>query len=160
MEGAGHVVVTERSGVVEDEVVGDVFDRGFGKAGLIHDGSVRHVFAPLVLFEKGEGVLFGAALTVGGDELKGFVFERFGQTDHARSEMLAAHSSTPDNEECNLSFEVGRGVYFGACPVLPPENFFGGAFDFAVVLLAGGERETEENGGEEDSEHGLGVLKS
>ena len=82
-----------------------------------------------------------------------FVLERFGQTDHARSDLLTTHSSTPDDEKRDFPLEVSRSLEFRSSPVLAPLNTFSGAFNFAVILVPpeGGERET--GNGEEDFNH-------
>ena len=100
------MIVTELSGVIEDEVIGDEFDWRFREVGLIHHRSVHHFLTPLVFFERSESAFFGATLTVGSDKVKRLLFERFGQTDHPWSEMLATYSSAPNDEQGNLSFQV------------------------------------------------------
>ena len=95
---ASHVIIAKLSGVIKNEVVGNILDGGFGEIGLIHHGSVRHLFTPPVFLEGCESSFFGASLTVGSNEVKGFFLKRFGQTDHPWSELTTAHSSTPNNE--------------------------------------------------------------
>ena len=151
--GACHVIVAEFSGVIEDEVVRNVLYRSLRKAGLIHDRGVFEVLGPSFCFERGEGVRLIASLAVGSDELEGFVLERFGQTDHARSELSAAASSTPDDEEGDFAFEVLGGFQFGASPVRSPVDTLDGAFDFAVVLLACQNGQAEQNADEEKFYH-------
>ncbi len=153
MVGAAHVVVAELSSVIEDEVVGNVFDGSLRESGLIHHRGVLYVLAPTLCCKRGEGSFFAAPLAVGGDEVEGFVLKRFGQTDHARSELLAAHSSAPDDEEGDFAFEVGGGFEFRAGPVLAPCDLFGHASNLGVVLVPteGGEREAGD--GEEEFNH-------
>lgn len=107
MVGARHVVVAELTGVVEDEVVGNEFDGSFGEIGEVHYGDILDVLGPTVSFEEPEGAGLATALAVGGNEDKGLLLKRLGQTDHAGSELLAAASSTPDNEEGDFAFEIG-----------------------------------------------------
>ena len=151
--GACHVIVAEFSGVIEDEVVRNVLYRSLRKAGLIHDRGVFEVLGPSFCFERGEGVRLIASLAVGSDELEGFVLERFGQTDHARSDLLTAHSSAPDDEEGDFPFEVGRSFKLRSSPVLAPLDTFGGAFDFAIILIPPAGRERETGDGEENFNH-------
>lgn len=135
MVGAGHVIVAELSGVVEDEVVGDVFDRSFFEIGEPHHRKVFYLFAPTVFLEESEGAVFATALAVGSDEVKGLLLKRLGQTDHARSELFAAASSAPNHEEGDFTFEVGGRFQLRACPVRAPLDVLDGAFHFTVVLV-------------------------
>ena len=140
------MVVAELSGVVEDEVVGNVFDGCFFEISKPHHRDVFEVFAPTIFLEQSKGVVLAAALAVGGDEVKRLLLERLGQTDHARSELLAAYSSTPNDEEGHFTFEVGGRFQFRTGPVSSPFNVLGGAFDFAVVLLACKNGKAEQGG--------------
>ena len=49
--GAGHVIVAELPGVIEDEVVGNVFDWGLGESGLVHHRGVFEILGPTFFLE-------------------------------------------------------------------------------------------------------------
>ena len=130
------MIIAKFARMIEDEVVGHIFDGGLGEVGLVHDRGVGHLGAPFVSLECVEGPFFTSTLTVGGNHVEGLLLEGFGQTDHSWSELTAAHSSTPNDEEGDFALQVSRAIDLGTSPVLSPVNILGSTLDLGVVLLA------------------------
>lgn len=89
--------------------------------------------------------------------MKRFVFQGFGQTDHSRSDLLAAYSSAPDGEENHFPLEVSGGLDLRARPMISPVDVLGGSFDLCVILV-GACREGQASSGEEYFDHGKKVV--